>query len=120
MQYVNTKYQLADILTKGSFSGIAWSNLCELCSLGPKIENANTNQDVIWEGYEHYETDDDIFDTFNKQMGYLTKEKPRIIGSHAMFAHRSFESSAYYRKCLFSDSPAKSHKLHCYLEASLH
>ena len=35
MQYVNTKDQLADFLTKGAFTSIAWSALCKLASIGP-------------------------------------------------------------------------------------
>ena len=37
MKYVNTKQQLADMLTKGSFTAQLWKNLCELCQIGPYI-----------------------------------------------------------------------------------
>jgi len=35
MKYVNTKQQLADILTKGSFTEATWKVLCQLIQLGP-------------------------------------------------------------------------------------
>ena len=34
MKYVNTKNQLADMLTKGSFTAAQWTHLCQRFSLG--------------------------------------------------------------------------------------
>ena len=39
MKYVNTKKQLADMLTKGSFTAAQWGELCSLFSLGPGKES---------------------------------------------------------------------------------
>ena len=39
LKYVNTKDQLADILTKGSFTAATWHVLCDLCCLGPKMDS---------------------------------------------------------------------------------
>ena len=39
MKYVNTKKQLADLLTKGSFTAAQWAELCQLFSLGPEKES---------------------------------------------------------------------------------
>ena len=39
MKYVNTKQQLADMLTKGSFTAAQWAHLCQLFSLGPQKES---------------------------------------------------------------------------------
>ena len=36
IKYINTKYQLADHLTKGSFTAVEWKRLMELSQLGPK------------------------------------------------------------------------------------
>jgi hypothetical protein len=35
MRYVNTKFQIADLLTKGSFSSHQWNALCELAQVVP-------------------------------------------------------------------------------------
>ena len=35
IKYVPTKEQIADILTKGSFTADAWSSLCKLCVICP-------------------------------------------------------------------------------------
>ena len=35
MKDVNTKDQLGDMLTKGSFTAAQWTHLCQLFSLGP-------------------------------------------------------------------------------------
>ena len=35
MRYVNTKFQIADLLTKGSFSSWQWKALCELAQVVP-------------------------------------------------------------------------------------
>ena len=35
IKYVNTKQQIADILTKGSFTSIQWNALCDLAQVGP-------------------------------------------------------------------------------------
>jgi hypothetical protein len=35
MRYVNTKFQIADLLTKGSFSSWQWNALCELAQVVP-------------------------------------------------------------------------------------
>ena len=37
IKYVNTKQQLADILTKGSFTEATWKVLCELMQIQPKL-----------------------------------------------------------------------------------
>ena len=34
MRYVNTKYQIGDILTKGSFTAIQWKALLRLAQIG--------------------------------------------------------------------------------------
>ena len=39
MKYVNTKQQLADMLTKGSFTAAQWAHLRQLFSLGPRKES---------------------------------------------------------------------------------
>lgn len=39
MKYVNTTKQLADMLTKGSFTAAQWAELCQLFSLGPQKES---------------------------------------------------------------------------------
>ena len=38
MKYVRTQLQLADVLTKASFTSLQWRALCTLCSLGPKYD----------------------------------------------------------------------------------
>ena len=35
IKYVPTKEQIADILTKGSFTAEAWNSLCKLCVICP-------------------------------------------------------------------------------------
>ena len=35
LKYINTKFQLADILTKGMFTADQWSSLCKMMVLGP-------------------------------------------------------------------------------------
>ena len=35
IKYMGTKEQLADILTKGSFTADAWKKLCHLAQIGP-------------------------------------------------------------------------------------
>ena len=40
LKYVNTKEQIADILTKGSFAAASWSCLIHLCCLGPLQKTA--------------------------------------------------------------------------------
>ena len=42
IKYVNTKQQLADILTKGSFTEATWKVLCELMQIQPKTSPLNT------------------------------------------------------------------------------
>ena len=39
LRYVNTKSQLADIMTKGSFTAQTWSDLCQLNQVGITIMN---------------------------------------------------------------------------------
>ena len=40
LRYVNTKKQLADMLTKGSFTQYTWQQLCDLCNLGPSVSSS--------------------------------------------------------------------------------
>ena len=40
MRYINTKKQLGDFLTKGSFTTVEWQKLCDLANMGP---NSNKN-----------------------------------------------------------------------------
>ena len=41
IRYVNTKDQIADLLTKGAFTTVTWKTLCSLSSIGPlKEENS--------------------------------------------------------------------------------
>jgi hypothetical protein len=40
MKYVRTAQQMADLLTKASFTSIQWKALCTLCSLGPKYDSS--------------------------------------------------------------------------------
>ena len=35
IKYINTKLQIADIFTKGSFSAQTWNSLCRLLQVGP-------------------------------------------------------------------------------------
>ena len=44
LKYVNTKEQLADVLTKGSFTATQWSHLIDLCCLGPLLAGRNSTQ----------------------------------------------------------------------------
>ena len=37
MRHIGTKHQLADILTKGHFTGAQFEHLCEGCMLGPRL-----------------------------------------------------------------------------------
>ena len=41
MKYINTKVQLADMLTKGSFTAHQWLTLCTLGQVGPAFASAN-------------------------------------------------------------------------------
>ena len=41
IKYINTKYQLADIFTKGSFSVNTWRDLCKLLQVG-EVETTDT------------------------------------------------------------------------------
>ena len=48
MKYVNTKDQLADMLTKGSFTAAQWNHLCFLFSFGPacNLKGSSKDQEV--------------------------------------------------------------------------
>ena len=37
MKYVRTLQQMADLLTKASFTSLQWKALCSLCSMGPRF-----------------------------------------------------------------------------------
>ena len=39
MRYVNTKDQIADLLTKGAFTAAQWNQLCSLASVGESLIN---------------------------------------------------------------------------------
>ena len=41
IKYINTKLQIADIFTKGSFTAQTWNNLCRLLQVGPIAKVAN-------------------------------------------------------------------------------
>ena len=43
-KYVNTKEQLADMLTKGSVTAATWGYLIDFCCLGPITAGSNTMQ----------------------------------------------------------------------------
>ena len=47
MKYINTKDQLADILTKGSFSLEQWRVLCGLLQVGPSYSKRKTTQGSV-------------------------------------------------------------------------
>ena len=44
IKYVGTKEQLADILTKGSFTNDAWKKLCHLAQIGPVLKGEGREQ----------------------------------------------------------------------------
>ena len=44
MKYVRTKQQMADMLTKASFTAVAWKELCELCCIGPPAQIINPGE----------------------------------------------------------------------------
>ena len=46
MRYVNTKQQLADILTKGSFTKATWNELRTLIQIGPGHKHSTNNKTV--------------------------------------------------------------------------
>ena len=37
LRYINTKWQIADMLTKGQFTAQLWRRLCELASIRPSL-----------------------------------------------------------------------------------
>ena len=39
MKYINTKEQIGDLFTKGSFTAKTWKCLCDLARLGPPCKN---------------------------------------------------------------------------------
>ena len=39
MRYVNTKDQIADLLTKGAFTAAQWNQLCNVASVGESLIN---------------------------------------------------------------------------------
>ena len=41
IKYINTKLQIADIFTKGSFTAQTWNDLCRLLQVGPIAKVAN-------------------------------------------------------------------------------
>ena len=49
IRYVNTLKQIADILTKGSFTSQTWNRLCELASIG-EVKGENIKQPAIESG----------------------------------------------------------------------
>ena len=46
LQYINTENQIADILTKGSFTAEAWNVLCKLCVILPASSCKTTAANV--------------------------------------------------------------------------
>ena len=45
VRYVNTTDQLADILTKGSFTSATWCHLCDLCQIGLPWSSSGTEKE---------------------------------------------------------------------------
>ena len=46
MRYVNTKQQLADILTKGSFTKMEWDRLVDLLQIRPSFKRTKQDRDA--------------------------------------------------------------------------
>ena len=46
IKHLPTKQQLADILTKGSFTAEQWKHLCNLTQIGSPSQEANVNRKV--------------------------------------------------------------------------
>lgn len=46
IKFVGTKYQIADIFTKGSFSASTWSFLCKLANIGPSHQPQSAGEPV--------------------------------------------------------------------------
>ena len=46
MRYINTNWQIADMLTKGQLTAQLWKRLCELASIRPSIEDSQSNQPI--------------------------------------------------------------------------
>ena len=46
MKYVRTLQQMADLLTKASFTSLQWKALCTLCSLGPQYTSCTAKADA--------------------------------------------------------------------------
>ena len=85
IRYVNTKMQIADILTKGSFTAAQWEVLCRLAQIGPPgipVKNVSGSQNVCSGTQNLYLLSSFIGDIYGQQLNSSSKElKQRLPGT---------------------------------------
>ena len=118
IRYVQTKYQIADILTKGQFTKEKWKELLHLCSMTPIMSQKQTNKSTHAHGLCSRSSQLRLVSTTLRKGNFVSWVQSRIASSSrampsAMYARSlDAENTTMSVEPIFKPNEYAAEKLH--------